>query len=136
METNRLLDSTGPAGQPIAIVGMACRYPGAPDLGGFWRLLEAGGNAVTEGPPDSRTGRHKDLVPDGATRHESLRFFGFISGIDMFDADFFRIAPIEALMKDPQQRLMLETSWHALENAGIDPGRLRGTRTGVAFDAA
>ena len=104
---------------PIAIVGMACRFPGGSDLGGFWRLLKAGANAVTLGRPGSG---HKAAVS---------HWGGFVEGIEDFDAEFFRIAPVEARLMDPQQRLLLETSWRALENAGIAPGSLRGSRTGV-----
>ena len=119
-----------PSEQPIAIVGMACRFPGAGGLEAFWRLLETGGNAVTEGVPGSGTGRIGELFGD-AVESEACRFGAFVEGIDQFDAPFFRISPIEAELLDPQQRLMLETSWRALEDAGIDPDRLAGTRTGV-----
>ena len=119
-----------PPEQPIAIVGMACRFPGAGGLESFWRLLEAGGNAVTEGVPGSGVGRVGELFGD-AVESEACRFGAFVDGIDQFDAPFFRISPIEAQLLDPQQRLMLETSWRALEDAGIDPDRLAGTRTGV-----
>ncbi len=121
----------GPQSEPpIAIVGMACRFPGADDLGAFWRLLDAGGNAVTEGVPGSGVGRVGELFGDGVVA-EACRFGGFLDGIDQFDAPFFRISPVEAQLLDPQQRLMLETSWCALEDAGIDPDRLKGSRTGV-----
>ena len=116
---------------PIAIVGMACRFPGAPDIPTFWRLLEAGGNAVREGDPGSGTGRWGQLFPEGATPSEGCRYGAFIDDIDLFDAEFFRISPVEAQLLDPQQRLMLETSWRALEDAGIDPDGLRGSLTGV-----
>ncbi len=119
------------SGEPIAIVGMACRFPGAPDLAAFWRLLERGGNAVTEGVPGSGVGRVGELYPDAEVQSEACRFGAFIEGIDLFDAEFFRISPVEAQLLDPQQRLMLETSWQALEDAGMDPERLKGSRTGV-----
>ena len=119
-----------PSAQPIAIVGMACRFPGAEGLAAFWRLLAAGKNAVTEGVPGSGVGRLGELFPDPA-QSEACRFGGFIDGIDQFDAEFFRISPIEADLLDPQQRMMLETSWQALEDAGMDPERLKGSRTGV-----
>ncbi len=120
-----------PNGEPIAVVGMACRFPGAPDLASFWRLLESGGNAVTEGVPGSGVGRIGELYPDSGVQSDACRFGAFIEGIDQFDAEFFRISPVEAQLLDPQQRLMLETSWQALEDAGIDPERLRGSSTGV-----
>ena len=120
-----------PAGEPIAIVGMACRFPGSPDLASFWRLLQTGGNAVTEGIPGSGVGRVGELYPSGEVQNPACRFGAFIEDIDQFDAEFFRISPIEAQLLDPQQRLMLETSWQALEDTGIDPERLKGSRTGV-----
>ena len=117
--------------QPVAIVGMACRFPKAENLSAFWRLLEAGENGVIEVVPGSGVGRFGELFPDPEVQSESCRFAGFLEGIDLFDAAFFRISPVEADLLDPQQRLMLETSWRALEDAGIDPDRLKGSRTGV-----
>ena len=110
---------------------MACRFPGASDVGAFWRLLEDGASAVTEGAPGSGVGRVGELFADAANQNDACRFGAFIDGIDQFDAAFFRISPVEAQLLDPQQRLMLEVSWQALEDAGIDPDRLRGSRTGV-----
>ena len=120
-----------PPGQPIAIVGMACRFPRAPDLSAFWRLLDGGENAVTEGVPGSGIGRVGELFPDTDVQSQACRFGAYLDELDLFDASFFRISPVEATFLDPQQRLMLETSWRALEDAGIDPDRLKGTRTGV-----
>ena len=101
----------------IAIIGMSCRFPQSKNLSEYWQLLESGTDAVTDG----RQGN--GLAPDmrGA----------FIEDIDWFDSRFFRISPVEARMMDPQQRMMLETSWEALEDAGIDPDGLRGSQTGV-----
>ncbi len=124
-------EQLSPSTQPIAIVGMACRFPGAEDLAAFWRLLAAGENAVTEGVPGSGVGRVGELFPDPEIQSEACRFGGYLDRIDLFDAAFFRISPVEADLLDPQQRLMLETSWRALEDAGMDPDRLRGSRTGV-----
>ena len=118
-------------GEPVAIVGMACRFPGAENLDAFWRLLECGGNAISEGEPGSGNGRLGELFPDDAVRKPACRFGGFVDDIDLFDASFFRISPAEAQFLDPQQRMMLETSWEALEDAGIDPDRLKGSLTGV-----
>ena len=107
----------------IAIVGMACRFPGGADLDEFWDQLDAGRHSVTHGRPDG-------LIVD--SDEEAARFFGaYVEGMDRFDAEFFRIAPVEAELLDPQQRLLLETSWTALEDAGLDAGGLRGSRTGV-----
>ena len=116
--------------QPIAIVGMACRFPGAPSISAFWRLLEDGGNAVTESVPGSG-GRVDELFSNVANPGSACRYCAYVDGIDQFDAGFFRISPVEAQLLDPQQRMMLETSWQALEDAGMDPDRLKGSRTGV-----
>ena len=120
-----------PTREPVAIVGMACRFPGAEDLDTFWQLLLNGKNSVTEGVPGSGAGRLADLVDDPRIEHAACRFGAFVEDIDLFDAAFFRISPVEAELLDPQQRMMLETSWLALEDAGIDPIRLSGSRTGV-----
>ncbi|MXY56055.1 MAG: SDR family NAD(P)-dependent oxidoreductase, partial [Gammaproteobacteria bacterium] len=118
--------------EPIAIVGMACRFPGSEDLDAFWRLLAAGETAVTEGSPGSGVGRvGQVLFPEGPVDWDACRYGAFVDGIDEFDAEFFRISPLEAQLLDPQQRMMLETCWRALEDAGIDPDSLKGTRTGV-----
>ena len=116
---------------PIAVVGMACRFPGAPDLNSFWRLLDKGGNSVIEGIPGSGVGRIGEIFSDENVPSDACRFGAFIDDIDLFDPAFFRISPAEAELLDPQQRLMLETSWQALEDAGISPDRIRGSRTGV-----
>ena len=107
----------------VAIVGMACRFPGAADLGAFRDLLFAGESAVTRGRPDDLLLR----IPGT----EAAPWGGYVEGLDRFDAEFFRIAPVEAAWLDPQQRLLLEVSWEALEDAGLDPGGLAGSRGGV-----
>ncbi len=111
---------------PIAIVGMACRFPKADNLAAFRRLLERGDSGIDR-IPRSRLGQYRtaDALPPEA------HFGGFIDGIDRFDAPFFGIAPVEANVMDPQQRLLLETTWEALEDAGIDPRALRGGPAGV-----
>ena len=116
---------------PIAIVGMACKFPGAGGLDAFWDLLEEGRNTVTEGIPGSGGERLSDLFEDPGGRSEACRYGAFVDGIEQFDAAFFRISPVEAQLLDPQQRMMLEVGWQALEDACINPDRLRGTRTGV-----
>ena len=117
--------------EPIAIIGMACRFPSAPDLSSFWRFLEAGGNAITQMEPGSGLGRSGELSTHSANRGSACQYGAFLDDMDWFDASFFRISPVEAQLLDPQQRMMLETSWEALEDAGIDPDRLKGSRTGV-----
>ncbi len=130
-EAKRGRREVSPSAEPIAIVGMACRFPGAPDLSSFWRLLEAGENSVTQVIPGSGGGRIGELFPEADVQNEACLFAAYLDEIDLFDAPFFRISPVEAQLLDPQQRLMLETSWRALEDAGMDPDRLKGSRTGV-----
>ena len=110
---------------------MACRFPGSPDLAAFWRLLEEGGNAVTDGAPGSGPERLQELFGDPENHRGACRFCAYVDEIDRFDAGFFRISPVEAELLDPQQRMMLEVSWQALEDAGIDPDRLKESLTGV-----
>ncbi len=117
--------------EPIAIVGMACKFPGAGDLDAFWQLLLEGRNTVTDGLPGPSGERLVGLFDDLEVRNEACRYGAFVEGIDQFDAAFFRISPVEAQFLDPQQRMMLEVAWQALEDACIDPDGLRGTRTGV-----
>ena len=117
--------------EPIAVVGMACKFPGAPDIASLWRLLERGGNAITEGNPGSGTGRIGQFYPKSAAQYPACRYAALVDDIDLFDAEFFRISPVEAQLLDPQQRMTLETCWQALEDAGIDPEGLRNTRSGV-----
>ena len=131
-QASGLSDRKDPARpEPVAIVGMACKFPGAPDIAGLWHLLERGGNAITEGEPGSGVGRIGQFYPKSAGQYPACRFAALVDDIDLFDAEFFRISPVEAQLLDPQQRMTLETCWQALENAGIDPEGLRNTRSGV-----
>ena len=113
----------------IAIVGMACRFPGAPDLQAFRRQLDRGADAVADARPD--IGPRRDDADDLPKQYAAYGRAGFVEGIDRFDARFFGASPIEARLMDPQQRMLLETTWQALEDAGIDPDRLKGSNTGV-----
>ncbi|MDE2696951.1 MAG: SDR family NAD(P)-dependent oxidoreductase [Chloroflexota bacterium] len=119
---------TAVAEDAIAIVGMACRFPGADDLSAYWRLLDAAASGVSEqrNGADSWSG----IQGDAAAGERLHRQGAYVDGIDQFDASFFRISPVEARSMDPQLRLLLETSWHALEDAGLDPAQLRGSRSG------
>ena len=115
---------------PIAVVGIDCRFPGAPGRDAFWRLLMDG--VVTDSEvPSERWDIDTYYHPNGVAGSMNTRRAHFIDDVDAFDNDFFGIAPIEAAALDPQQRLLLQASWHALEDAGIDPRSLAGTPTGV-----
>ena len=110
---------------PIAVVGMACRFPGGgDDPSSLWQALESGVDGVREAPTQ-RWGQVPPRDPPG------IRWAATLDEIDGFDAEFFGISPREATRIDPQQRLLLEVSWEALEAAGLCPQRLLGTQTGV-----
>jgi acyl transferase domain-containing protein len=118
--------------EPVAIVGVGCRFPGgasSPDA--YWRLLSDGVDAVGEVPPDRwDINEYYDPDPDAPGKMYT-RYGAFVRDVDRFDAPFFRIAPREAISMDPQQRLLLEVTWEALENAGCAPEALMGTDAGV-----
>ncbi len=123
--------------EPIAIVGIGLRMPGgSTTIDGLAEYLDSGKSAIAPIPPDrSRALEFTGADGDGNGRISSANG-GFLSGIDEFDAAFFSISPKEARCIDPQQRLALETSWEALENANIDPTRLRRGNLGVYFGAS
>lgn len=127
----RVVELEHRAQEPIAIVGMACRFPGGREPKAFWQLLAEGQDAISEVPEDRwslDTYYHPDPSVPG---HMYSKWGGFLPDIKGFDADFFGISPREALRVDPQHRLLLEVAWEALEDAAILPSCLSGTKTGV-----
>src|SRR5579862_8896631 len=116
----------------VAVVGVACRFPGAADPSAFWRLLREGRDAITETPAE-RWAMYGLAESDEAL--PGLRRGGFLEQVDRFDSGFFGISPREAALMDPQQRLVLELSWEALEDAGVPPDQLAGGQTGVYVGA-
>ena len=117
--------------EPIAIVGMSCRFPGAPSVEDYYQLLCDGTDAITEAPKERwDLDELYDTNPNAAGKINT-RYGGFISDVDKFDARFFGLSPLEARLMDPQHRLSLELVWHALEDSGLRPSGLRGSRTGV-----
>ncbi|MER5213936.1 SDR family NAD(P)-dependent oxidoreductase [Streptomyces sp. NPDC002838] len=116
---------------PIAVVGLAGRFPGAPDAETFWRNLLDGQDLVTEVPADRWDWRAYDGDPRRDPGTTDCKAGGFLDSVTAFDAAHFSLSPREASLMDPQQRLFLEACWHALEDAGYDPKSFAGTRTGV-----
>ncbi|EKE80856.1 type I polyketide synthase [Idiomarina xiamenensis] len=117
--------------EPIAIIGMSCRFPGANDPEEFWQLLVSGSDAISEVPASRWDVDAYYSSVAGAPGKMNTRFGGFISDIAHFDADAFGISPREAERMDPQQRLMLEVAWEALEDAGFNRKAIRESETGV-----
>lgn len=119
-------------GEPVAVIGLGCRFPGgAEDPDAFWNLLLDGRDGIGE-PPVDRWGSYAELGPDyaAAVRRAAVPG-GFLADISGFDAAFFGLTPREAALMDPQQRLLLELCWEALEHAGVPPRDLAGSDTGV-----
>lgn len=117
--------------EPIAIIGMGCRFPGANNPEAFWQLLRDGMVAITEIPPN-RWDVDAFYDPDMDSPDKmNTRWGGFLQDVDKFDPSFFGLSAREASAMDPQQRLLLEVCWEALENAGLAPDQLAGSQTGV-----
>jgi len=115
----------------IAIVGMACRFPGAEDYAQYWENLLAGRSSVSE-VPANRWDKDAYYSTDASEKNKSIsKWGGFVDGVEYFDADFFGVSAREAAVMDPQQRLMLEQAWACIEDAGYDPKAFSGSRTGV-----
>ena len=130
--------------EPIAIVGMGCRFPGASSPDEFWRNLVNGVDAISDVPADRWKGfdvisplaNGNGSASNGNGLAKTVRRGGWLPGIDQFDSAFFGISPREAKLIDPQQRLLLEVAWETLEDLGLPPATLRGSRTGVFVGSA
>ncbi|MEK9501493.1 type I polyketide synthase [Gaopeijia maritima] len=130
--TERLHAAESRRHEPIAVVGMACRFPGGADTPDrYWRLIRDAASGIVEVPADrwAIEGWYDPELKEPGTSH--TRFGGFVGPLDGFDAAFFGVAPREAATLDPQQRLLLECTWEALERSGEAPDRLKGSATGV-----
>ncbi len=124
--------TVAPSGQPIAIVGIGLRFPGgATDAESYWRMLCEGTDAIREVPADRFDVRRFYDAKPATPGRMMTRWGGYLDGLDHFDCGFFDMSPREAERLNPEQRLLCEIAWEALEDAGVDAARVRGSRTGV-----
>jgi amino acid adenylation domain-containing protein len=128
-EPNVSVESGSPG--PIAIIGISCRLPGAENPDAFWKLLVNGEDAIRTTPPARWNVDALYDADPSVPGKMNTRWGGFIDRIDEFDAQFFGISPREAIVMDPQQRVLLELAWEALEDAGLSSEQIAGTRSGV-----
>ncbi|RXJ69413.1 hypothetical protein CS022_23850 [Veronia nyctiphanis] len=117
--------------EPVAITGLAGSFPGSENLDVFWQKLMAGEDLITEVPVERWDWNKNFGNAMEKTGQTQVKWGGFMPSVDLFDATFFGISAHEANLMDPQQRLFLQTAWHAIENAGYDPEQLKGSKTGV-----
>ncbi|MCH6197308.1 acyltransferase domain-containing protein [Corynebacterium mastitidis] len=136
----RPIQATAPSSAPedhdIAVVGMAARFPGAEGLDELWSLLVEGRDGTTARPPEGRWEEYQGDPVARAKMAEQNLAGGYLSDVSSFDAEFFGLSPLEAENMDPQQRIMLELSWEALEHAGLPANELRGTPVGVFYGSS
>jgi acyl transferase domain-containing protein/NAD(P)-dependent dehydrogenase (short-subunit alcohol dehydrogenase family)/SAM-dependent methyltransferase/acyl carrier protein len=126
----------GAASEPLAVIGMAVRLPGAPDVDAFWRMLREGRIGITDIPPDRWDADRYYSADLTAPGKMYVRRAGFLEQVDKFDAGFFAVQPREAITMDPQQRLMLEVAWEALEDAAQPPAAIAESASGVFLGMA
>src|SRR3990167_4224077 len=123
---------SGTKSEPIAIVGMSCRFPGiASSIDGYWQLLSQGMHVLSDIPNERfDANKYFDANTDAPSK-TYVKKGAFIDGVSEFDAAFFKISPREAIAMDPHQRILLECSWEALEDSGLAPNSLSNSKTGV-----
>ncbi|MBB4302686.1 amino acid adenylation domain-containing protein [Rhodobium orientis] len=131
-----LVRDNHPNDDAIAIIGMACRFPGAPDIDAFWDVLANERDCISEVPPERWDWRAWWGDPLSEPGRANVKSGGFLDDIAGFDAAFFGISPPEARMMDPQQRLLLTEAWRVMEDAGYPPSALAGSKTGVFVGTA
>src|SRR5437867_430231 len=130
-ERARRPDAEGWFSRAVAVIGISARFPGSPDYDAYWRNLSSGRSQITEIPEDRFDWRRYYGDPVLGTNKTNSKWGGFLDAIDRFDAAFFGISPREAELMDPQQRFMMEMTWHCLEDAGYAPSALSRARVGV-----